>query len=139
MNCSSPDEKCHGPAINRYLTRIIRKQLGYYFFSQRFWVKEPDHHSENIFAIKRYTSIVALVFKPTMSYALLCCSRFTLPSRDMLIYRRLIITPKRTIPHRLPPTSSRFVVVRDPAERLVSAFLNKCVKGGYERCVVYHR
>ena len=32
----------------------------YFFIFRRFWVKEP-RHSENIFAKKRYTSIVARV------------------------------------------------------------------------------
>ena len=31
-----------------------------HFFSDHFWIKEP-RHSENIFAKKRYTSIVARV------------------------------------------------------------------------------
>lgn len=31
----------------------------------------------------------------------------------------------------------RFVVVRDPAERLVSAFMNKCVRDGYDRYAIY--
>ena len=45
--------------------RIMQKKMSYYLFIfRRFWVKEP-RHSENIFAKKRYTSIVAHVGSAT--------------------------------------------------------------------------
>ena len=53
------------PTWPRYTTRTIERKNGLlFFFFRRFWVKEP-RHSGNIFAKKRYTSIVACVIYHT--------------------------------------------------------------------------
>ena len=57
--------RINNPMASRYTTRITKKKMAYDYliFFRRFWVKEP-RHSENTFAKKRYTSIVACVHTP---------------------------------------------------------------------------
>ena len=58
-----PDEKkSHGLEVHR--RESWQKNMSFFVFSRRFWVKEL-RHSQNIFAKKRYTSsIVASVPSP---------------------------------------------------------------------------
>ena len=58
-------------------SRYVRDERGhakkiahYFFFSRRFWVKNP-HHSENVYAKKRYTSIVVARVVATTTTVLL--------------------------------------------------------------------